>query len=79
MLLKVLNISYKDSGATDDVRRKIQAAIGGYDGPSSRSGNWGSLATSQGSGIAKSILLDTVKEIHVIGRCGQKKRREDNI
>ena len=75
-----LNISFKDHVTNEEVRRKIQAAIGEYE----------ELLTlvkklklrwfghvSRSSGLAKTILQGTVKGKRKIGR--QKKRREDNI
>ncbi|MCG7869865.1 MAG: hypothetical protein JAY74_26275 [Candidatus Thiodiazotropha taylori] len=64
-----MNISYKDQVTNEEVRRKIQAAIGEYD----------DLLTlvSKSSGLAKTILQGTVKGKRKRGR--QKKRWEDNI
>ena len=77
---RLLNISYKDHVTNEEVRRKIQAAIGEYD----------ELLTlvkkrqlrlfghvSRSSGLAKTILQDTVKGKRKRGR--QKNRWEDNI
>ena len=72
---RLLNISYKDHVTNEEVRRKIQAAIGEYDElltlVKKRKLRWfGDVSRS--SGLAKTILQGTVK-----GR--QKKRWEDNI
>ena len=77
---RLLNISFKDHVTNEEVRRKIQAAIGEY----------GELLTlvkkrklrwfghvSRSSGLAKTILQGTVKGKRKGGR--QKKRWEDNI
>ena len=68
---RLLNISYKDHVTNEEVRRKIQTAIGEYD----------ELLTlghvSRSSGLAKTILQGTVKGKRKIGR--QKKMLEDNI
>ena len=77
---RLLNISYNDHVTNEEVRRKIQAAIGEY----------GELLTlvkkqklrwfgyvSRLSCLAKTILLGTVKEKRKRG--GHKKRWEDNI
>ena len=67
---RLLNISYKDHVANEEVRRKIQAAIGEYD----------ELLTmghvSMSSGLAKTILQGTVKGERKRGR---QKMWEDNI
>ena len=75
---RLLNISYKDHVTNEEVRRKIQTAIGEYD----------ELLTlvkklklrwfghvSRSSGLAKTILQGTVKGKRKRGR--QKKRWED--
>ena len=77
---RLLNISYNDHVTNDEVRRKIQAAIGEY----------GELLAllkkrklrlfghvSRSSSLAKTILQGTVKGKRKRGR--QKKRWEDNI
>ena len=77
---RLLNISNKDHVTYEEVRRKIQAAIGEY----------GELLTlvkkrklrrfghvSRSSGLAKTILRGTVKGKRKSGR--QKKRWQDNI
>ena len=77
---RLLNISYKDHVTNEEVRRKIQAAIGEYDEPltlvKKRKPRWfGHVSMSSGS--AKTILQGTVKGKRKRGR--QKKRWEDNI
>ena len=77
---RLLNISYKDHVTNEEVRRKIQAAIGEYD-------EFPTLVkkrkvrlfghVSRSSGLAKTILQGTVKGKRKRGR--QKKRWEDNI
>ena len=42
---RLLNIQFKDYVTNEEVRRKIQAAIGEYDELWSRNGNLGGLAT----------------------------------
>ena len=77
---RLLNVSYKDHVTNEDVRKKIQAAIGKYD----------ELLTlakkrkvrrfehvSRSSGIAKTILQGIVQGKRRKG--SQKKRWEDNI
>ena len=79
---RLLNISYKDHVTYDEVRRKIQAAIGEYDEPlltlvKKRKLRWFSHV-SRSSGLAKTNLQGTVvKGKRNRGR--QKKRWEDNI
>ena len=77
---RLLNISYKDHVTSEEVRRKIQAAIGEYDEfltlVKKRKLRWfGQISRS--SGLAKTILQGTVKGHRKWGR--QKKRWEDNI
>ena len=77
---RLLNISYKDHVTNEEVRRKIQAAIGEYDElltlVKKRKLRWiGHVSRS--SGLAKTILQGTVKGKRKRGR--QKKRWEDNI
>ena len=77
---RLLNISYKDHVTNEEVRRKIQAAIGEYDELltliKKRKLRWfGHVSMS--SGLAKIILQGTVKGKRKRGR--QKKRWEDNI
>ena len=75
---RLLNISYKDHVTTEEVRRKIQAAIGEYDElltlVKKRKLRWFGHV-SRSSGLAKTILQGTVKG----KRKRQKKRWEDNI
>ena len=77
---RLLNISYKDHVTNEEVRRKIQAAIGEYDELLSlvkkRKLRWFGHV-SRSSGLAKTILQGTVKGKRKRGR--QKKRWEDNI
>ena len=77
---RLLNISYKDHVTNEEVRRKIQAAIGEYDElltlVKKRKLRW-SGHVSRSSGLAKTILQGTVKGKRKRGR--QKKRWEDNI
>ena len=77
---RLLNISYKDHVTNEEVRRKIQAAIGEYDElltlVKKRKLRWFSHV-SRSSGLAKTILQGTVKGKRKRGR--QKKRWEDNI
>ena len=75
---RLLNISYKDHNTNEEVRRKIQAAIGECDElltpVKKRKLRWFGHV-SRSSGLAKTILQGTVK-----GKRGrQKKRWEDNI
>ena len=74
-----LNISYKDHVTNEEVRRKIQAAIGEYDEfltlvKKCKLRWFGHVSRS--SGLAKTILQGTVKGKR---RGRQKKRWEDNI
>ena len=77
---RLLNISYKDHVTNEEVRRKIQAAIGEYDElltlVKKRKLRWFGHV-SRSSGLAKTILQSTVKGKRKRGR--QKKRWEDNI
>ena len=77
---RLLNISYKDHVTSEEVRRKIQVAIGEYDELLSlvkkRKLRWFGHV-SRSSGLAKTILQGTVKGKRKRGR--QKKRWEDNI
>ena len=66
---RLLNISYKYHVTNEEVRRKIQAAIGEYDE------RWFGHV-SRSSGLAKTILQGTVKGKRKRGR---QKRWEDNI
>ena len=77
---RLLNISDKDHVTNEEVRRKIQAAIGEYDElltlVKKRKLRWFGHV-SRSSGFAKTILQGTVKGKRKRGR--QKKSREDNI
>ena len=77
---RILNISYKDHVTNEEVRRKIQAAIGEYDElltlVKKRKLRWFGHV-SRSSGLAKTIPQGTVKGKRKRGR--QKKRWEDNI
>ena len=77
---RLLNISYKDHVTNEEVRRKIQAAIGEYDElltlVKKRKLRWFGHV-SRSSGLAKTILQGTVKGKRKRGT--QKKRWEDNI
>ena len=77
---RLLNISYKDHVTNEEVRRKIQAAIGEYDKlltlVKKRKLRWFGHV-SRSSGLAKTILQGTVKGKRNRGR--QKNRWEDNI
>ena len=77
---RLLNIPYKDHVTNEEVRRKIQAAIGDYDElltlVKKRKLRWFGHV-SRSSGLAKTILQGTVKGKRKRGR--QKKRWEDNI
>ena len=72
---RLLNISYKDHVTNEEVRRKIQAAIGEYDKlltlVKKRKLRWFGHV-SRSSGLAKTILQGTVKGKRKRGR--QKKR-----
>ena len=77
---RLLNISYKDHVTNEEVRRKIQTAIGEYDElltlVKKRKLRWfGHVSMS--SVLAKTILQGTVKGKRKRGR--QKKRWEENI
>ena len=77
---RLLNISYKDHVTNEEVRRKIQTAIGEYDELRTlvKKGKLRWFGhVSRSSGLAKTILQDTVKGNKKRGR--QKKRWEDNI
>ena len=77
---RLLNISYKGHVTNEEVRRKIQRAIGEHDKlltlVKKRKLRWFGHV-SRSSGLAKTILQGTVKEKRKRGR--QKKRWEDNI
>ena len=68
---RLLNISYKDHVTNEEVRRKIQAAIGEYDElltlVKKRKLKWFGHV-SRSSGLAKTILQGTVK--------GKRKKRQ---
>ena len=77
---RLFNISYKDHVTNEQVRRKIQAAIGEYNELltliKKRKLRW-FCHVSRSSGLAKTILQGIVKGKRKRGR--QKKRWEDNI
>ena len=77
---RLLNILYKDYVTNEEVRRKIQAAIGEYDElltlVKKRKLRWFGHV-SRSSGLAKTILQGTVNGKRKRGR--QKKRWEDSI
>ena len=77
---RLLHSSYQDNVTNEEVRRKIQAAIGEYDELLTLVKRWklklfGHVLRS--SGLAKTILQGTVEGKRKRGR--QKKRWEDNI
>ena len=77
---RLLKISYKDYVTNEEVRRKIQAAIGESDElltqVKKRKLRWFGHV-SRSSGLAKTIQQGTLKGQRKIGR--QKKRWEDNM
>ena len=76
---KILHISYKDHVTDEEVRAKIQRAIGPHEDLTivkRRKLQWYGHA-SRSSGLAKTILQGTVKGGRRQGR--QRKRWEDNI
>ena len=77
---RLLNISYKDHVTNEEVRRKIETAIGEYDElltlVKKQKLKWFGHV-SKSSGLAKTILQGTVKGKGKRGK--QKKRWEDNI
>ena len=77
---KILRISDKDHNTNEEVRAKIQQAIGPHEDPLTiakrRKLQWYGHV-SRSSGLAKSILQGTVKGERRQGR--QRKRWEDNI
>ena len=77
---KILRISYKDHVTNEEVRAKIQQAIGPHEDlltiVKRRKLQWYGHV-SRSSGLAKAIWQGTVKEGRRQGR--QKKRWEDNI
>ena len=77
---RLLNISYKENITSEEVRRKIQAAIGEYEElltllKKRKLRRFGHVSRS--SGLAKTIIQGTVKGKRRRDR--QKKRWEDNI
>ena len=76
---RLLNISYKDHVTNEEVRNRIQNAIGVHDDltmvKKRKLGWYGYISRS--SGMAKTVLQGTVKGARRRGR--QKKRWEDNI
>ena len=76
---KILRISYKDHVTNEEVRAKIQQAIGPHEDLTivkRRKLQWYGRV-SRSSGLANTILQDTVKWGKRQGR--QRKRWEDNI
>ena len=77
---KILHISYKDHVTNEEVRVKIQQALGPHEDLLTivrrRKLQWYGHV-SRSSGLAKTILQGTVKERRRQG--GQRKRWEDNI
>ena len=77
---KILHISYKDSVTNEEIRAKIQQAIGPHEDlltiVERRKLQWYGHV-SRSSGLAKTILQGTVKGGRRQGR--QRKRWEDNI
>ena len=78
--IKILRISYKDHVTNEEVRAKIQQAIGPHEGlltiVKRRKLQWYGHV-SRSSGLAKNILQGTVKRGRGQGK--QTKRWEDNI
>ena len=77
---KILRISYKDHVTEEEVRAKIQQAIGPHEDlltiVKRRKLKW-YVHVSHSSGLAKTILQGTVKGGRRLG--GQRKRWEDSI
>ena len=77
---KILRMSYKDHVTNEEVRAKIQQAVGSHEDlltmVKRRKLQWYGYV-SRSSGLAKTILQGTVKERRRQGR--QRKRWEDNI
>ena len=76
---KILHISYKDQVTNEEVRAKIQQAIGPHEDLTivkTRKLQWYGHV-SRSSGLAKTILQGTVKGGRRQG--GQRKRWEENI
>ena len=75
---RLLNISYKDHVTNEEVRRKIQAAIGEYEELliliKKQELRWSGLG-SRSSGLAKTILQGTVKGEEEVGRQYQRVER----
>ena len=80
MLLQAKRISYKDHIANEDVRAKIQQAVGSHEGLLTIVNRcklqWHGHV-SRSSGLAKTILQGTMKGERRQGK--QRKRWEDNI
>ena len=77
---KILHISYKDLVTNEEVRAKIQRAIGPHENLLTivrRRKLWWYGHVSRSSGLAKTILQGTVKGGRRQGR--QRKRWEDNM
>ena len=76
---KILHVSYKDHATNEEVRAKIQPAIGPYKDLTTvkRRKLQRYSHVSRSSGFAKTILQGTVKRGRKQGR--QRKRWEDNI
>ena len=77
---RLLNISYKDHVTNEEVRRKIQAAIGEYDElltlVKKRKLRWFGHV-SRSSGLAKTILQGTVKKRQTEEEVGRQYQRVD--
>ena len=77
---KILHISYKDHVTNEEVRAKIQQAIGPHEDlltiVKRRKLQWYGHV-SRSSGLTKTVLQGTVKGVRRQGR--QRKRWEDNI
>ena len=76
---KILHISYKDQVTNEEVRAKIQQAIGSHENLTivkRRKLQWYNHV-SRSSGLAKTILRGTVKGGRRQGR--QRRRWDDNI
>ena len=74
---KILRISYKDHVTNEEVRAKIQQAIGPHEDPLTIVKRRKLLTVSRSSRLAKTILQGTVKGGRRQSR--QRKKREDNI
>ena len=79
---RLLNISYKDHVTNEEVRRKIQAAIGEYDKlltlVKKRTLRWFGHV-SRSSGLAKTILQGTVKGKRSSTRAAENRSRWKGI